>query len=36
MLHDLAISAIVVLIAVAPMAFSAWYDARETRRALEA
>ena len=28
MLRDLAISTVVVLIAVAPMAFAAWYDRR--------
>ena len=28
MLYDIAISAIVTLIAIAPMAFAAWYDSR--------
>ena len=40
MLYDLAISSIVTLIAIAPMAFAAWYDGRletqpETRRSTE-
>lgn len=29
MLYDLTVSAIVTLIAVAPMAFAAWYDGRQ-------
>jgi hypothetical protein len=28
MFHDLAISSIATLIAIAPMAFAAWYDGR--------
>jgi hypothetical protein len=28
MLYDITVSAIVTLIAVVPMAFAAWYDAR--------
>lgn len=28
MLYDIAVSAFVTLIAVAPMAFTAWYDSR--------
>jgi hypothetical protein len=28
MLHDIAISSIATLIAIAPMAFAAWYDGR--------
>ena len=28
MLYDIAISSIVTLIAIAPMAFAAWYDGR--------
>ena len=28
MLYDLAISTIVILIVLAPMAFAAWYDSR--------
>lgn len=33
MLYDLAVSAIVVIIAVTPMAFAAWHDRREASRA---
>jgi hypothetical protein len=33
MLHDIAISSIATLIAIAPMAFAAWYDSRFEARA---
>jgi hypothetical protein len=33
MLYDLAVSAIVTLIVIAPMLYAGWYDARETRLA---
>jgi hypothetical protein len=29
MIYDIAISSIVVLIVLAPMAFAAWYDSRQ-------
>jgi hypothetical protein len=36
MLHDIVISAIVLVITLSPMAFSAWYESREARRVLDA